>query len=200
MPSINNSLQDFSRHIENHIQESISAVSLVRSELIKDIYTAANIIIDTFKSGHKILIAGNGGSAADAQHIAAEFTIRLNAEIERPSLPAVALSTDTSALTAAGNDFGFNHIFKRQLEGLAQPGDCFMAISTSGNSQNLIDALQIAREKNIRTIALLGKDGGVMKELAEVPIIVRANNTMHVQEAHICIYHLICDLVERSMY
>jgi len=191
---------NFNKTISDHIHNSINTIKQIESDLSGDIASAVNLIIKTFTSGNKLLIAGNGGSAADAQHIAAEFVVRLSKELERPALPAIALATDPSILTASSNDNGFETVFKRQLEALAKKDDCFLVISTSGNSDNLISAANYARQENIKTIGLLGRDGGNLKDLVDIPIIVNQNSTQHVQETHICIYHIICDLVERSMY
>jgi D-sedoheptulose 7-phosphate isomerase len=200
MPSINNSLQDFSTLIDNHISSSVEILKHISSDLNNPIFKAVNQIIKTFKKGGKLLIAGNGGSAADAQHFAAEFIIRLTSKSTRPSLPAISLTTDTSVLTAGSNDFGFEQIFKRQLEGLAKPQDCFIAISTSGDSKNLVEALKFTKSVKIPSISLLGNNGGRMSGYTDFPIIINSSNTMHIQEAHICVYHIICDLVERSLF
>ena len=200
MPSIKKSRIDFRDSINKHINNSIATISQIESDLYNDLCQAINLIIDTFSAGKKLLIAGNGGSAADAQHIAAEFVVRLSKELNRPALPAIALTTDTSILTAGSNDNGFDTIFKRQLEALGRADDCFLAISTSGNSNNLIYALEYAKENKIKTIGLLGSNGGKMKDLTDVSIIVNQNSTQHIQETHLCIYHIICDLVERSLF
>jgi len=189
---------DIKKAIRNHINISISTIKQIESDLQDDIYAAVELIMKAFSSGHKLLIAGNGGSAADAQHIAAEFVVRLSKEFERPALPAIALSTDSSILTAAGNDFGFNNIFQRQLEGLGCENDLFLAISTSGNSINLIKAVDYARKNKIKTIGLLGNDGGKLKSEVDIYIIVNSTITQHIQEAHLCIYHIICELVEKN--
>ena len=195
-----NKIIDIEGSILNHINQSVNTLKSIPSELSGDINKAVKLIIQTFSNGHKLLIAGNGGSAADAQHIAAEFVVRLSKELERPALPAIALSTDSSILTASSNDNGFRTVFSRQLEALAQKGDCFLAISTSGNSENLVTAVEFAKKENIKTIGLLGNNGGTLQSLVDIAITVRQSSTQHVQEAHICIYHIMCDLVERSMY
>lgn len=200
MPSTIKNNIDFKNTIVSHINNSVNTIKKIESELSDNIFNAVNLIVNTFASGNKLLIAGNGGSAADAQHIAAEFIVRLSKDFNRPALPAIAMTTDSSILTACSNDNGFETIFKRQLEGLAKANDCFMAISTSGNSKNLITALEYTKNNNLKTIGLLGGDGGRMKDLVEIPIIVNQKNTQHIQEAHICIYHIICDLVERNFY
>lgn len=147
--------------------------------------------------GGKILLAGNGGSAADAQHIAAEFTGRF--ETERRALPAIALTTDTSALTAIGNDYGFERIFSRQVQALGQGGDILMVISTSGNSPNLLRAVEVAHEKGLQTIGLLGKNGGVLRGVVSLPLVVPSSVTARIQEMHILIGHLICSYIDQKM-
>jgi D-sedoheptulose 7-phosphate isomerase len=189
---------DINAYVKNHISEITSLLLNIQDELTRPIEQAVNIIINTFKVGNKLLIAGNGGSAADAQHIAAELIVRLSKDVKRPSLPAIALNTDTSILTAAGNDIGYENVFKRQLEGLGKPGDIFWAISTSGNSANLISAINYARQNKIKTIGLLGNDGGKMLSIVDFPLIVHDFNTQHIQEVHVCIYHIICELIEKA--
>ena len=148
--------------------------------------------------GKKLLIMGNGGSAADAQHFAAEIIGRF--KLERRALPAIALTTDSSVLTAIGNDYGFDAVFSRQIEGLANPGDLVFGISTSGNSPNVFAALEKARELGCKTIALLGRDGGIIKAVADLPLIVPSNDTPRIQEGHITIIHIICDLLEKGLF
>jgi len=155
---------------------------------------AVNVIVQAFRKGHKLLIFGNGGSAADSQHIAAEFVGRFRKE--RQALPALALTTDTSALTALGNDYSFDIIFSRQIEGLAQVGDVALGISTSGHSRNVIEGMKIARQKGLRTIALTGGKGGDLAPLADIKIIVPSDHTARIQESHSCLLHCICELVE----
>jgi len=148
------------------------------------------------KKGRKILICGNGGSAADAQHIAAELTGRY--KIERKGLPAIALTTDTSALTAIGNDYGYEHVFSRQVEALARKGDLLIGISTSGNSRNVIYALQKAKEIGCRTIGFSGKGGGKMNDVCDLNIIVPSDDTARIQEMHIMIGHILCQLIDNE--
>lgn len=181
--------------LANSINEHI-ALARQMPALLPDIERAAKTCLAALKNGNKLLFAGNGGSAADAQHIVTEFVCRF--ELERIALPAIALTTDTSLLTAIGNDFGFERLFARQLEGLAQKGDVFIGISTSGNSQNVLEAIKYAPQKGIKTIALLGKDGGKMKGLAEQSIIIPSNRTARIQEMHILVGHLICEYVEQN--
>ena len=156
--------------------------------------TSTDLIVSTVKNGNTVFIAGNGGSAADAQHIAAEFVGRFKKE--RRSYPSIALTTDTSALTAIGNDYGFVKVFSRQLEGLGREGDLFIAISTSGNSVNLIHACTTARAQKMKTIGLLGCEGGLLKDFVDVSVIVPTNITSHVQEIHQQIYHTWCLAVD----
>lgn len=153
---------------------------------------------DALKAGRKLLIAGNGGSAADAQHLAAEFVSRLCQD--RPAMRAFALTTDTSALTAIGNDYGYECVFARQLEALGQPGDVFMAISTSGNSPNILRALELSRQMNLVTIGLTGQSGGKMAPLCRHCIRVPSDVTMHIQEAHLALEHIFSMLTERAYF
>jgi D-sedoheptulose 7-phosphate isomerase len=150
------------------------------------------------RGGKKLLLAGNGGSAADAQHIAAEFVSRF--KFNRDPLPAIALTTDTSILTAIGNDYGFEHIFSRQVEALGQPGDILLAISTSGNSPNCIRALERARALGLTTIAFTGNGGGKMAPLADINVIVPGTVTMNIQESQLALEHIFCMLVERCYF
>jgi D-sedoheptulose 7-phosphate isomerase len=162
--------------------------------LSNDIEAGCDIIASVIKNGNKVLIAGNGGSAADAQHIAAELTGRFVKE--RRALPGIALTVDTSALTAIANDYGYNHVFSRQLEALAQPGDLFIGISTSGNSQGILNAFDAAKKLNCRTLGLSGRDGGKMNGMCELNIVVPSNITARIQEMHILIGHILCKAVD----
>jgi len=162
--------------------------------LAPGIHEAAERILRVLCHGGQIYICGNGGSAADSQHFAAELAGRF--ERERRGLPVIALTTDTSALTSIGNDYGFEHIFRRQLEAMAKPGELLIAISTSGNSANIVKTVEYAREHNIQTIGLLGRDGGELASLVDVPLIIEAENTARIQEAHIVILHMLCEAVE----
>lgn len=154
--------------------------------------------VAVYKNGRKTILAGNGGSAADAQHIAAELVGRYG--FDRPSLPSLALTTDTSNLTAIGNDYGYDKVFSRQLEGMGQEGDLFIGISTSGNSQNIINAFESAKAKGITTIALTGRDGGKMAQMADIAIVVPSKDTPRIQESHILIGHIICDIIEKEIF
>ncbi len=164
-------------------------------ELLEQI---SRMLLSALKAGRKIMLCGNGGSAADAQHVAAEFVGRF--EKERRSLPALALTTDTSALTAIGNDYSYDVIFSRQVEGLGNEGDVLIAISTSGNSPNILEAVKAARAKKIHTIALTGKDGGKIKDLADICLIVKSEKTSHIQEMHIFALHAVSEAVERVFF
>jgi D-sedoheptulose 7-phosphate isomerase len=154
-------------------------------------------IWESMQQGGKWLICGNGGSAADAQHLATECMVRL--EAERPPLPAIALTTDTSLLTAAGNDYGFETIFARQVVGLGRPGDVLMAISTSGNSSNVVCAVEEAHRRGLRTLGLLGRDGGRLKDMVHIALVVPSSNTQRIQEVHITIGHILCGTLERRI-
>lgn len=163
------------------------------------IYKIAEAITAAFRDGHKLLIAGNGGSAADAQHIAGEFLSRLN--FDRNPLPAIALTTDSSVMTAIGNDYGFDRTFERQVRGLGQPGDVFMAISTSGRSANVIAALKVAREAGLTTVGFTGnRSTGLMQPFCDHYLAAPAEETALIQQIHIVAAHAICGLVERSLF
>lgn len=171
---------------------------LANETLLNLLVDVASACVDVYKNGKKILIAGNGGSAADAQHFAAELVGRYG--FDRPSLPSIALTTDTSALTAIGNDYGYEYIFSRQLEGLGVEGDLFIGISTSGNSQNVINAFSAAKERGITTVALVGRDGGKMGQMADYAIIIPSNATPRIQESHLLVEHIICDIIEKEIF
>jgi len=175
-----------------------SLLQLMENDLSDPIANAVQMLIDTFVSGNKLLVMGNGGSAADAQHFAAEMVGRFL--MERRALPAIALTTDTSALTAIGNDYGFDKIFSRQVEALARPGDVVVGISTSGNSENISLALQSARKLGCRTIALLGRDGGKIRDLVDIPLVIPSTTTPRIQEGHITVIHIMCDLLEKGLF
>jgi D-sedoheptulose 7-phosphate isomerase len=158
---------------------------------------AADLATAALAQGHKLMLCGNGGSAADSQHIAAELVGRFVKD--RKALPAVALTTDTSALTSIGNDYGFEDVFARQVSGLGRAGDCLVAISTSGNSRNVIRATETARAAGIHTIGLLGRNGGELARLCDVPIVVPSATTARIQEAHIFIGHCLCAMIEEAL-
>ncbi len=171
-------------------------IQKVISSLTGDIETACEMIIITLKSGHKVLTAGNGGSAADAQHIAAELSGRFVKE--RKALPGIALTTDTSAITSIANDYGYEYVFSRQLEALAKPGDLFIGISTSGNSEGILNALKSAKKLNCKTLGLSGRNGGKMNGLCDLNIIVPSEITARIQEMHILIGHILCKAVDNE--
>jgi len=184
--------------IVRQLDEHLQLVKLVRECLVDSISTCAEVLVDVLKGGGKILVMGNGGSAADAQHFAAELVGRF--KMERQALPAIALTTDTSILTAVANDYGFDDVFTRQIEALAQPGDVVLGISTSGNSRNVLNAFEHARKVGAKTIGLLGGQGGKMKGYADLTIVVPSEETPRIQEVHSMVIHLLCDLVEKSMF
>ena len=182
--------------IESQMLAHQKCFEKVWEELRFHIYTASIICIEALKAQKKILLCGNGGSAADAQHIAAELVGRF--QKERRSLPAIALTTDTSALTAIGNDYGYEQVFARQVEGLANKGDVLIGISTSGESENVLRAIEEAKKRGCKTIGLLGKDGGRIKDLCDASIVVPCNETPRIQEMHIMIGHILCSLIDES--
>ncbi len=188
------------KFIQDSLRESAETKRKILEQCTRDIGKAADLIINAFNQKKKILLCGNGGSAADAQHIAAEFVIRLSHDVERPALPALALTTNTSNLTAGANDLGFENVFARSVEALGNQGDVLIGISTSGNSENVNRALQKAREKGLVTIGLLGRDGGKSRALCDLAIVVPSEDTQRIQEGHITIGHIICGLVEKEMY
>lgn len=187
-------------YIKNHFKESID----IKEQILKDenllnlIKKAALEIIKAYKNGNKTLLAGNGGSAADAQHIAGELVSRFY--FDRPGLASIALTTDTSILTAIGNDYGYEKVFSRQLEAQGLKGDIFIGISTSGNSANILKALEICKEKGIISIGLTGQSGGKMNELCDYCIKVPSSCTPRIQESHILIGHILCAIVEEELF
>ncbi len=186
--------------IQKEIQEGVELKNRVKEELSEKIIEAAHALARCIKEGGKILLCGNGGSAADAQHFAGELVVRLSSDYTRSALPAITLSSNDYVLTACANDFGFEQVFSRQIEALGKPEDVLMCISTSGNSANLIVAAQKAREKGMKMIGLLGRDGGRLKDLSDFDIVVPSANTPRIQETHICICHILCELVEKELF
>jgi len=193
-------LENHQFFIIEHLQNSAQVKQKIAETMVDEIIKAAQILCTRLKAGNKILLCGNGGSAADAQHIAAELVVRLKSSFDRPAIPAIALTVNTSVLTAGANDYGFDTIFSRQLEALANPGDILIAISTSGNSKNILLALEQAKLKGIATVGFLGGDGGKMKDLVDYPLIVPSDVTAHIQEGHITIGHILCDIIEQELY
>ncbi len=183
--------------IEQAIKDSIAAKQAVLAQLVPLIEKTGQVLVEALKKGSKILICGNGGSAADAQHFAAELIGRY--EKERGSLPAIALTTDTSSLTAIGNDYGYEEVFARQVAGLGSKGDVLVAISTSGKSPNILKAIDVARQKGVTVIGLTGRDGGLMKDLPIASVVVPSQSTSRIQECHIMIIHIWCRLIEDSL-
>jgi phosphoheptose isomerase len=182
-----------------HLRESAQVTRQVADVCADAILSAASMLADTFRAGGKILLCGNGGSAADCQHMAAELVSRLTVDFERPGLPAIALTTDTSFLTAFANDCGYSGAFARQVQALGKPGDLLIGISTSGNSRSVLEAVELASRAQMRTIALSGR-GGRLIACVDVAIAVPSTGTQYVQEAHIVIEHILCDLVERHLF
>ncbi|MGE5363060.1 MAG: SIS domain-containing protein [Bacteroidota bacterium] len=191
---------DNRKFIAESLTESSEVKLAILSECSDDILEAATMVSSSIGQGNKILLCGNGGSAADCQHIAAEFMIRLSHKLQRPAIPAIALTTDTSNLTAGGNDIGFENVFSRLVEGLGREGDILLAISTSGNSPNIIRAAETARTRNMRVIAFLGGNGGKLKDISDLPLVIPSNNTQRIQEGHITVAHIICEIVEEELY
>lgn len=177
------------------IELQIKNLNLLKSDEYLDVFEdIVNKAIEILDSGKKILIAGNGGSAADAQHFAAELVGRF--ETERSGLPAIALTTDSSIITSVSNDYSYLNVFSRQIEAIANAGDLFMGISTSGNSENIVRAVEIAKMKGVYTIGLLGKDGGVLKEQCDLALIVPSNQTARIQEMHEVCIHMMCSFID----
>ena len=182
------------RQMDAHLR----VIEKVKETLGGPIIECAEMLVSVLSSGGKLLVMGNGGSAADAQHLAAELVGRFL--MERRALPAIALTTDTSILTAVGNDYGFDQVFSRQVEALAAPGDMVIGISTSGNSRNVINALGVARNEGCKTVGLLGRDGGEITGMVDLSLTVSSTETPRIQEAHQLIIHIICDLVEKQLF
>jgi D-sedoheptulose 7-phosphate isomerase len=187
-------------YIKKQILSSIEVKKSILSNelLLSSIQSASRIVLEAYQKGKKTLIAGNGGSAADAQHIAGEFVSRFY--FDRPSLASIALTTDTSILTAISNDYGYEKIFSRQIEALGNKEDVFIAISTSGNSKNIIKGIETAKEKGLYVIGLTGLEGGELKNSVNICISVPSNETPRVQESHILIGHIICAFVEKNFF
>ncbi|MBU1026541.1 MAG: D-sedoheptulose 7-phosphate isomerase [Candidatus Margulisbacteria bacterium] len=185
-------------NIKSRLKESIAVKNKVLEELVPQIETAARQIVAVLKNGNKVLLFGNGGSASDAQHLAGELIGRFKKN--RRALAAIALNTDTSILTCLSNDFGYDTVFERQIEGLAKAGDICIGLSTSGNSENVLRGLRKAKELGCKTIAFLGCDGGKIAREADLTIIIPSQNTPRIQESHITIGHIICGLVEEELF
>jgi len=183
--------------IANEFTSHLETIQAVIGTMEDDLAKASHIAVTVLKKGNKILLCGNGGSASDAQHIAAELTGRYKSE--RRGLPGIALTTDTSALTAISNDYGYDRVFDRQVEALANEGDLIIGISTSGNSANVISALKLARTLGCSTIGFSGRDGGKINEVCDVNLIVPSDNTPRIQEMHILFGHTLCQIIDNEL-
>lgn len=192
---------DRSTRIENHFRESLDVKRAAMEKISPEISRGADIMITSLREGCKILSCGNGGSAGDAQHFSSELLNRF--EMERPALPAVALTTDSSTLTSIANDYAYQDVFSKQVQALGQPGDVLLAISTSGNSSNVLRAMDTAHERGMSIVSLTGRDGGVMApalESRDVEIRVPADRTARIQEVHLLIIHCLCDLIDIELF
>ena len=190
---------DAAARMREHVETSIATKQKLLAGDMEPILQAARLMVECLTGGGKLMLCGNGGSAADAQHIAAEFTSTLNHHHPRPGMAAIAMTTDSSFVTAHSNDFGFENIFARQVQALGRAGDVILGFSTSGNSENVVSALEYGRAHGMRAIALTGEGGGKMAGLADVAVRVPSSVTQYIQESHIMIGHILCDLVEQSM-
>ncbi len=182
--------------IEQEFGSHLDVIQKVAATMGSELETASKMAVDILKAGNKILLFGNGGSAADAQHIAAELTGRYKSE--RRGLPGIALTTDTSALTAIGNDYGYDRVFDRQVESLANAGDLLIGISTSGNSKNVVNALKLGQKLGCKTLGFSGRDGGEMNEVCDLNLVVPSDNTPRIQEMHILFGHTICQIIDNN--
>jgi len=186
--------------VRRQLAQSIAVMQSVHDDvqIHETMLAIGKLTADSLRAGGKLLVAGNGGSAADSQHLVAEFVARLT--VDRPALRAVALTTDSSILTAIGNDWAFESIFSRQIEALALPGDVFLGISTSGNSKNIVKALHAAKKIGVHTIGFTGNGGGQMRSLCDYNVIIPSDTTMNIQESHLALEHIFCMLVERYTF
>jgi D-sedoheptulose 7-phosphate isomerase len=184
--------QTINYELTTHLETINKVIETMQESLEK----ASKLAVETLKNGNKILLCGNGGSAADAQHIAAELTGRY--KTERRGLPAIALTTDTSALTAIGNDYGYDRVFDRQVEALANKGDLIIGISTSGNSKNIINALKLGQKLGCKTLGFSGRDGGTMNDVCDINLVVPSDDTPRIQEMHILFGHIICQIIDSA--
>ena len=186
--------------VRNQLSRSLEVFKqvLADDQIHTAVVQAGEVTAKAMKAGRKLMVCGNGGSAADAQHLVAEFVSRLT--VDRPALRAVALTTDTSILTAIGNDYSYDNVFERQVEALGIEGDVLLAISTSGNSKNCLKALKLARTMGIHTVAYTGNNGGAMAEHADINVIIPSRTTMNIQESHLALEHIFCMVVERCYF
>jgi D-sedoheptulose 7-phosphate isomerase len=186
--------------VKRQLEQSVATMSRVIADesIHAAVLEAGRVTAEAMRAGRKLMVCGNGGSAADAQHLVAEFVSRLT--VDRPALRAIALTTDSSILTAIGNDYSYDNVFERQVEALGLPGDVLLAISTSGNSKNCVKALALAKTMGIHTVAFTGNNGGRMRELAEINVIVPSDVTMNIQESQLALEHIYCMVVERCYF
>lgn len=190
----------YSKIIQNHLKESAAVKTAIAEKCINEIEKAALLCVDVLRNGGTLLLCGNGGSAGDAQHIAAELVVRLSAEVNRRALPAIALTLNTSILTACANDYGYDYVFARQVEAYGHDGDLLIGISTSGSSVNVIRALETAKNLKLHTVAFSGGTGGVIKDIADINIIIPHTDTARIQEGHITVGHILCDIIEKELF
>lgn len=200
MPHTPASTADRQNFIRAELAASAETKARIYDACAPAINRSVDLIIAAFRAGKKVLLCGNGGSAADCQHLATEFVIRMNPAIKRPALPAIALTTDSSMLTAGANDIGYDNVFARAVEALGGTGDVLLCLSTSGRSESVNNAIRTAKSRGMAAIGFLGKDGGTTKDLVDVPLIIPSGDTQRIQEGHITVGHIICALVEREMY
>ena len=186
------------KKLKDAFAETVSAGQSFIDDCGRDVIFLAEKIADIFKANNRLLVCGNGGSAADAQHIAGEFVNRFM--IERDPLPAISLTTDTSVITSIGNDYSYDLIFSKQVQALGAPGDLLLVISTSGNSVNLINAVETAKKQGLYTAALLGGSGGKLRDMVDIPLVISSNITPRIQEIHLFIEHMLCQIVEEILF
>ncbi|MDC1068752.1 D-sedoheptulose 7-phosphate isomerase [Candidatus Kapabacteria bacterium] len=193
-------MDSFKNKIVESISESIETKKRLLDECTPEILHIGSILGDSVNDGNKIMFCGNGGSAADCQHLAAELVVRLRPNVNRNALPGMALTVDPSVITAGGNDYGYDSIFERSVEAFGKDGDVLIGISTSGNSENVLRAMKKAKSKGVITVGLLGKDGGKIAPACDMKIIVPSDNTARIQESHIMIGHIWCEIIEECVF
>jgi D-sedoheptulose 7-phosphate isomerase len=193
-------MKSFAKLISDKITESITVKTKLMSQCAADIEICGNNLAKVLNRGNKVLFCGNGGSAADSQHIAAELVVRLRSGVERPGIKAIALTVDSSILTACSNDYGFEEVYARQIDALGEKGDALVAISTSGTSENIIKAVQKAKDKKMEVYGLLGNKGGDLYKKCRNSVIVPSDDTARIQESHILVGHLWCEIIEETLF
>jgi D-sedoheptulose 7-phosphate isomerase len=193
-------MQEYTFEIQDRIQESIDVKKKLMDEQKENILSCGNLLGKSLKNGGKILFCGNGGSAADSQHLAAELVVRLRGEVNRPAIPAIALTVDPSIMTAGGNDIGFDNVFARVVEAYGREGDVLIGISTSGNSENVIRAMHQAKKQGMQTLGLLGGSGGKMLSDCDYSVLVPSKVTARIQESHILVGHIWCEMIEEILF